>query len=76
MNGWIDTVAKEYYIMTILFFREIAQLRKDHRKKENLIKTLQADARRKEMVLKRKQEEVQTITLLSLSILPLTSSRL
>ena len=47
--------------MTILFFREIAQLRKDHRKKENLIKTLQADARRKEMVLKRKQEEVKAL---------------
>lgn len=62
--------------MTILFFREIAQLRKDHRKKENLIKTLQADARRKEMVLKRKQEEVKIITLLSLSILSLSSSRL
>lgn len=38
--------------------KEIAQLKKDHHKKENLIRTLQADAKRKEIILKRKNEEV------------------
>lgn len=40
------------------FFRELAKLRKDHRKKENQIRSLQADARRKEIMLKRRNEEV------------------
>ena len=38
--------------------RELAKLRKDHRKKENQIRNLQADARKKEIILKRKNEEV------------------
>lgn len=38
--------------------REMAQLRKVTRKKDNQIKSLQSDARRRELVLKRRQEEV------------------
>ena len=38
--------------------REMAQLRKVSRKKDNQIKSLQSDARRRELVLKRRQEEV------------------
>lgn len=38
--------------------REIAQLRKESRRRENEIRTLQMDKRVKETVLKRKQEEV------------------
>jgi kinesin family member 21 len=41
--------------------REIAQLRKESRKKENEIRTLQMDKRVKETVLKRKQEEVNAL---------------
>lgn len=38
--------------------REIAQLRKESRRHENQIRTLEAEKRQKEVVLKRKQEEV------------------
>lgn len=38
--------------------KELAQLRKVTRKKDNQIKSLQSDARRRELVLKRRQEEV------------------
>ncbi|XP_052125712.1 kinesin-like protein KIF21A isoform X2 [Frankliniella occidentalis] len=38
--------------------REIAQLKKDSRRHENQIRTLEAEKRQKEIVLKRKQEEV------------------
>ena len=38
--------------------KEMAQLRKMTRKKDNQIKSLQSDARRRELVLKRRQEEV------------------
>lgn len=38
--------------------REMAQLRKVTRKKDNQIKSLQSDARRRELILKRRQEEV------------------
>lgn len=41
--------------------REIAQLRKESRKRENEIRTLQMDKRVKETVLKRKQEEVNAL---------------
>ena len=41
--------------------REIAQLRKESRKRENEIRTLQMDKCVKESVLKRKQEEVNTL---------------
>lgn len=41
--------------------REIAQLRKESRKHENQIRTLQMDKRVKETVLKRKQEEVNAL---------------
>lgn len=41
--------------------KELAQLRKVTRKKDNQIKSLQSDARRRELVLKRRQEEVCTI---------------
>lgn len=38
--------------------REIAQLRKEDRRKESMIKELMADKERKDVVLKRRQEEV------------------
>ena len=41
--------------------REIAQLRKESRKRENTIRTLEAEKRVKEAVLKRKQEEVTAL---------------
>ena len=39
--------------------REFAQLRKTSRKKDNQIKSLLSDARHRDIVLKRRQEEVQ-----------------
>jgi hypothetical protein len=41
--------------------REIAQLRKESRKRENTIRSLEAEKRVKEAVLKRKQEEVTAL---------------
>ena len=41
--------------------REIAQLKKEDRRKENMIKELKADKLRKDVVLKRRQEEVQEV---------------
>ncbi|XP_076656956.1 kinesin-like protein 31E isoform X2 [Halictus rubicundus] len=41
--------------------REIAQLRKETRKNANMIRTLEADKRMKEVVLRRKQEEVTAL---------------
>lgn len=41
--------------------RELSKMRKENRKKEHLIKSLQADARKKEVILKRKQDEVISI---------------
>ena len=41
--------------------REIAQLRKEGRKKEHIIKFQEADVRKREAVLKRRQEEVREI---------------
>jgi hypothetical protein len=41
--------------------REIAQLRKESRKRENTIRSLEAEKRVKEVVLKRKQEEVTAL---------------
>lgn len=38
--------------------REVAQLRKEQLKKEGLIRTLEKEKRQKDVVLKRKQEEV------------------
>lgn len=38
--------------------REMAQLRKQQRQKDNQIRTLETDKRQKELVLKRKLEEV------------------
>jgi kinesin family protein 4/21/27 len=38
--------------------REVAQLRKDQVRKENMIRNLEKEKRQKEVVLKRKQEEV------------------
>jgi len=38
--------------------REIAQLKKEDRRKENMIKELKADKLRKDAVLRRRQEEV------------------
>lgn len=41
--------------------REIAQLRKESRKNANMIKTMEAERRIKDQVLKRKQEEVSVL---------------
>nr|XP_015840795.1 PREDICTED: kinesin-like protein KIF21A isoform X2 [Tribolium castaneum] len=41
--------------------REIAQLRKESRKKANMIKTMEAERQLKDKVLKRKQEEVSVL---------------
>ncbi|XP_065898994.1 kinesin-like protein KIF21A isoform X2 [Dysidea avara] len=41
--------------------REIAQLKKEDRRKENMIKELKADKLRKDVVLKRRQEEVAAL---------------
>lgn len=41
--------------------REIAQLRKESRRNANVIRTLEADKRMKEVVLRRKQEEVTAL---------------
>lgn len=41
--------------------REIAQLRKESRKNANMIRSLEADKRMKEVVLRRKQEEVTAL---------------
>ncbi|RZF44783.1 hypothetical protein LSTR_LSTR000735 [Laodelphax striatellus] len=41
--------------------REIAQLRKERRKHENVIRSLEAEKRAKDVVLKRKQEEVSAL---------------
>lgn len=38
--------------------KEMGQLRKEARKRDHQIKSLQSDARRREAVLKRRQEEV------------------
>lgn len=38
--------------------KEVAKLRKEQRAKDNQIKTLEADKRRRDLVLRRKQEEV------------------
>lgn len=43
--------------------KEIRQLQKERRTKEHKIKLLESDARRKELVLKRRQEEVGSSTL-------------
>lgn len=39
--------------------REVAQLKKETRKKEHRIKSLEADAKRREVVLRRRAEEVR-----------------
>ena len=41
--------------------KEIAQLRKDGRRKDNVIKTLEAEQRKRDAVLRRKQEEVKAL---------------
>lgn len=38
--------------------KEIRQLQKDSRKRDNKIKSLETDAKRRELVLKRRQDEV------------------
>ena len=45
----------------ITFSRELSKLRKENRKKDHLIKSLQADVRKKEIILRRKQDEVSSI---------------
>ena len=46
------------FVQDIRKAREVAQLRKESRKKEHRIKSLEADAKRREVVLRRRQEEV------------------
>lgn len=41
--------------------KEINQLRKEQRIKDSTIKTLEAEKRQKELILKRKQEEVKML---------------
>ena len=41
--------------------KEIAQLKKDSRRKDNVIKTMEVEQKRCETVLKRKQEEVMNL---------------
>lgn len=41
--------------------KEIAQLRKEHRKKENYIRSLESDIRLKSSVLQRKTEEISNL---------------
>lgn len=41
--------------------KEMAQLKKEHMKREGLIRTLENQKRQKDMILKRKQEEVAKI---------------
>lgn len=43
--------------------REIAALKRDHLRKDNQIRSLEAEKRCREIVLKRKQEEIQVKTL-------------
>ena len=50
-----------YVFFLLLSLRELSKMRKENRKKEHLIKSLQADARKKEVILKRKQDEVISI---------------
>jgi len=40
--------------------KEIAQIKKEHMKREGRIRTLENQTRQKDMVLKRKQEEVDS----------------
>lgn len=39
--------------------KEMAQLKKEHMKREGLIRTLENQTKQKDMILKRKQEEVR-----------------
>ena len=41
--------------------REVAKLKKEQRAKENKIRTLEAEKRQKELILKRKTEEVSDV---------------
>ena len=43
--------------------KEIRQLQKESRKRDNKIRSLESDAKRREMVLKRRQDEVHIIIL-------------
>ena len=51
----------DLFTRIITFSREMSKMRKENRKKEHLIKSLQADARKKEVILRRKQDEVSAI---------------
>ncbi len=41
--------------------RELAQIKKEQRRKDNQIKTLEADRKKRDIVIKRKQEEVEAL---------------
>lgn len=53
--------------------KAIAQLKKDSRKKDNIIKSLEIEQKRKEAVLKRKQEEVVSLRKVKLVTQPTLS---
>ena len=53
--------------------KAIAQLKKDSRKKDNIIKSLEIEQKRKEVVLKRKQEEVVSLRKVKLVTQPALS---
>ena len=53
--------------------KEIAQLKKDSRKKDNVIKSLEVEQKRREAVLKRKHEEVMNLRKIKLVTQPALS---
>ena len=53
--------------------KAIAQLKKDSLKKDNIIKSLETEQKRREVVLKRKQEEVVTLRKMKLVSQPALS---
>ena len=53
--------------------KEIAQLKKDSRRKDNVIKTMEVEQKRREAVLKRKQEEVMNLRKIKLVSQPVLS---
>lgn len=70
---------RTFYLSTFSFMQEartmkaIAQLKKDSLKKDNIIKSLETEQKRREVVLKRKQEEVVTLRKMKLVSQPALS---
>ena len=70
---------RTFHLSTFSFLQEartmkaIAQLKKDSLKKDNIIKSLETEQKRREVVLKRKQEEVVTLRKMKLVSQPALS---